>query len=118
MPMARWYGLSITQQRILKRQERKKNKVIPGWNIYCKEKYKMTRIPFLAWLSHGKIRNGVLFENIKTTRKIFVIASKYCKRNENVIRNNILAESVRSKTGSVFRWKLYKESYCNFTEDV
>ena len=52
----------------------KKFEVIPGWNTYCKEKYKMARIAFLAWLSHGKIRNGVLFENRKTIRKIFVNA--------------------------------------------
>ena len=67
----------------------------------------MASIVFLAWLSHGKIRNSVLFENMKTTNKIFVNALKYCERNENVIRNNILSESLSSKNMFCF-WKEIK----------
>ena len=63
-------------------------KPVPGWNDFCKEKYKTARQAFLSRLSSGKVRSTNLYENMKSTKKIFVNALKFCKYNENMIRSN------------------------------
>ena len=77
---------------------------VPGLNDFCKDKYKAAREAFLEWLNHGKIRSGVLYDTMRYTRKLFVNALKYFRYPENDIRNNKLAESMRSKNMLKF-WK-------------
>ena len=71
--------------------------MIPGWNNYCKEKYRLTGEAFLTWLTYGKIRSGPIFVDMKATRKDFVQSLKFCKSIENLIRNNNLVNALRSK---------------------
>ena len=77
---------------------------VPGWNQYCKELHAEARSSFLIWLRHGKIRYGSEYEQMKSTRKDFVNALKYCKENETKIRNDNLARSVREKNVKEF-WR-------------
>jgi len=72
----------------------KKFKPVPGWNAYCKNKYKMSRSDFLNWIEHGKPRVGYIFEKMKESRKIFVKALNFCKRNRETISNNIIVEII------------------------
>ena len=51
---------------------------VPGWNQYCKELHAEARSSFLIWLRQGKIRYGSEYEQMKSTRKDFVNALKYC----------------------------------------
>ena len=85
---------------------------VPGWNDFCKDKYKAAREAFLVWLNHGKIRSGALYDTMRYTRKVFVNALKYCRHHENDIRNNKLAESMRSKNMLKF-WKTVRNQANN-----
>ena len=64
------------------------------------------------WLNHGKIRSGVLYDTMRHTRKLFVNALKYRRYNENNMRNNKLAESMRSKNMLQF-WKTVRNQANN-----
>ena len=48
-------------------------KPVPGWNDFCKEKYKTARQAFLSWLSSGRVRSNNFYENMKSTRKNFLL---------------------------------------------
>ena len=85
---------------------------VPGWNDFCKDKYKSAREAFLVWLNQGKIRSGALYDTMRYTRKVFVNALKYCRYHENDIRNNKLAESMRSKNMLKF-WKTVRNQANN-----
>ena len=85
---------------------------VPVWNDFCKDKYKAARVAFLVWLNHGKIRSGALYDTMRYTRKVFVNALKYCRYHENDIRNNKLAESMRSKNVLQF-WKTVRSQANN-----
>ena len=81
--------------------------VVPGWNKFCKNKYRIARDHFLKWLREGKIRYGPLYEQMKCSRKVFVNALNYCKRNKN-ISNALLANSLNNKNYVQF-WKEVKK---------
>ena len=68
----------------------KKFRVVPGWNDFCKTKYKDARTAFLKWVQLGKIRSGIYYENMKNTRENFREALKYCRKNEQEIRDKKL----------------------------
>jgi hypothetical protein len=84
------------------------NKIIPGWNVYCREVHATARQAFLAWVRNGRIRNGVLYDNMKTTRQVFKEQLEICKRNENDIKKQKLVESFRIKNKTNF-WKDVKK---------
>ena len=77
---------------------------VPGWNIYCRTKYKCAREAFMKWLRCGKIRFGQFYDEMKLTRKSFIAALKYCKRNREKISNDALASSFYGKDVNTF-WK-------------
>ena len=81
-----------------------KVKIIPGWNNYCKEKYRLAREAFLTWLIYLKIRSGSIFVDMKATRKDFAQSLRICKSNEKLIRNNNLVNALQSKNMYQF-WK-------------
>ena len=58
----------------------------------------------LDWHTGGKLRSGILFENMKTTRGRFKSALKYCISHELEIRRIKLIESFKSKNKIKF-WK-------------
>ena len=60
-----------------------KHKIIPGWNINVKQLYSVSRSKYLLWLYNGKPRNGILFDDMKSSRSEFKKALKDCKLNEN-----------------------------------
>ena len=95
------FHISTKEFRINRSQ---KVKMIPGWNNYRKEKYRLAREAFLTWLSYGKIRSGPIFADMKATRKDFVQSLRFCKSNENLMRNNNLVNALLSKNMYQF-WK-------------
>ena len=46
-------------------------KVVPGWILYCQDLYKKSRECFLKWHNGGRIRSDIIFENMKSSRKVF-----------------------------------------------
>ena len=66
---------------------------VPGWNEHCKDLHEKARQAFVAWRISGKLRCGQLYNEMKTTRKNFTSGLKYCKRNEQKIKETLVAES-------------------------
>ena len=79
-----------------------KFKRVPGWNDHCKDKYRIARDAFLVWLRAGRIRSGILYEDMKATRAIFVRALNYSKNNERMIRCEKLALHLKNKNVNQF----------------
>ena len=64
----------------------------------------MARDAMMRWKDGGKVRSGMLFDDMKTARKNFVNALNYCKKHKNDIAKRIIAEKYKSKNGKEF-WK-------------
>ena len=79
-------------------------KPIPGWNEHCAQKYNCAKEALLAWIHNGKSRQGFFYENMVNTRKLFKNALKYCKYNQQQLRDEKLATNVLKKNPSAF-WK-------------
>ena len=84
----------------------KKNyfKVIPGWNRRVKYYHNHARSKYLVWLSMGKIRNGIEFDEMRDSRTAFKNALNACKVNKNVERPLSIKEKFENKSMSSF-WK-------------
>ena len=81
----------------------KKHRVI-GWNRFCKDLYILTREKYLRWHNNGRIRHGIMFEEMKSARYNFKKALKYCRDNEMKIRkDNLLSKFNRGN--KVEFWK-------------
>lgn len=85
----------------------RKFKPVPGWNEYCKLKYTAARDAFVMWKDSGKLRTGILFDNMLLTRKQFKCSLKYCRDNEQNIRDKKLASAMTSNNMYEF-WKEVK----------
>ena len=74
-------------------------KKLPGWNEYCRDLYDNASDKFLLWKSLGKVRNGLIFEDMKQSRARFRAALKFIKNNEMRIRkqNLVLAANLSRK---------------------
>ena len=83
-------------------------KVVPGWNVHCRELHAIARSKFLIWKDTGKLRAGPDYENMKNSRAEFKNALNRCKANENEIRRENLAKSFALKDKSCF-WKDVKK---------
>ena len=89
----------------------KKFKPVPGWNDFCRDKFKIARESFLKWVVEGKPRVGSSYNEMNETRKSFRYSLKYCKYNEEQIkiqkltcdvlknRPKIFWQEVKSRTG-------------------
>ena len=86
----------------------KKIQPVPGWNDHCKDLNRNAHCHVLSWLSTGKCRYGPEFEGMKGSRKLFVYALKFCKRNENKIRDSNLVRKFNCGKGAEF-WKEVKK---------
>ena len=77
-------------------------KVVPGWNLYCQDLYKKSRECFLKGHNSGRIRSGIIFENMKSSRKFFKNALNYVSKNEINIRKQALLEKFRCSNKNIF----------------
>ena len=82
----------------------RKNKFMPviGWNTHCRVKYQEAREALIEWIADGKVRSGDKFELTKATRKVFVNALNYFKKNSDKISNEIIANKYKSKDCKAF----------------
>ena len=77
-------------------------KCVPGWNDHVKYFYNKARECFKIWKENGKLRSGNDYLNMKQTRTEFKHVFNECKRNEEQIRNNKMAESLIDKNSKEF----------------
>ena len=88
-------------------QSKNSFRIVPGWNDQCKILYHDARERYFEWMSHGKIRSGLLFEDMKTSRALFKNALKNCRDNEKNIRKEKMLESFYTDDRKTF-WKNVK----------
>ena len=88
------------------KKSKSKCKVVPGWNQYVKENYNKARLDFLIWKDGGKIIGDRTHGDMINSRKQFKSALKFCKRNENKIRDECLAENLKNKNIKSFWQKV------------
>ena len=90
-----------------RKKVKRKNKVVPGWNDYCKDVHKIARTSFLEWRAAGKPRSGHSLEIMKNTRLNFKNALQNCKNNEINLRNSKVKQCFAQKSRTAF-WKELK----------
>ena len=73
-------SISIASLSLPHRNRFNNDKKIVGWNKYCKDLYAEARYHYMLWHDGGKIRDGQLFENMKSSRALFKNALKFCKK--------------------------------------
>ena len=66
--------------------------------------YRVARDKFLKWHGGGKIRSGLLFEEMKIARKEFKSALNYCRKNQTRIKKENLLQKFSLMNKSRF-WK-------------
>jgi hypothetical protein len=86
--------LNKASEALIKKGKSNQFKAVPGWNNYVKQNYSLARCKFLAWKEGGKPQCGQLLDEMKDSRKIFRQALRFCKTNENKIRNDRMVESL------------------------
>ena len=77
-------------------------KTIPGWNIFVKQKKKIANFWYKIWVENGRPNQGDITTMMKEAKKEYHYAIRFCKRNENEIRNTRLAESLQSNKSRNF----------------
>ena len=79
-----------------------KIKIVPGWNQYCKEFHAVAREAYMVWHNAGRIRSGFIFENMKSTRREFKRALKFCRINKLQIQKDILLSKFKMRNKNSF----------------
>jgi len=77
---------------------------VAGWNDVVRDKHDAARAAFLDWVAVGKPRQGPVFILMNKTRASFKLAVRYCRQHEDMIRADILANSIVDKEYRAF-WK-------------
>ena len=93
---------------------RNKNKCIPGWNKYVKVYYDKARLCFLDWKYKGRIKNSLEHAAMIDARKNFKSALNYCRKNENKVTNEILANKLKTKNFKAF-WSNVRKNKKTFS---
>jgi hypothetical protein len=81
---------------------------VAGWNDLVTDKHDAARQAFLDWVSAGKPRTGYICEIMKRSRAQFKLALRYCKNNDEVLRNDALAKSYLADKSQF--WKKVKNA--------
>ena len=83
-------------------------KIVPGWNEHCKDLYNKSKDLFNLWITIGRPRHGMIFEDMKDARIAFRRAMNYCKSNEVKLRKDKFIKSFNGKDKRNF-WKDVKK---------
>ena len=94
--------LQATEEYVIRVKE--KFKIVPGWNDYLKDLHALARKYFLEWMGKGKPLNGIHILNMKQSRSQFKSALDQCKRDEEKIRNEKMAQNYKNKKYKEF-WR-------------
>ena len=89
-----------------KKSAKTKAKCIPGWNELVKPQRQDSLFWFNLWKQAGKPKQGVLYENVKESKRQYFYAIRRCKRKERFTRYEKMAEAI------------YENKSRNFFEEV
>ena len=82
----------------------KQNRVIPGWNDHVAELHVNARDCYLIWRNNSKPRHGLEYEDKKLTRDRFKLALRECRRNEELMKADAMANKLKHNDCAGF-WK-------------
>ncbi|KAG7301095.1 hypothetical protein JYU34_015495 [Plutella xylostella] len=82
----------------------KKKQQVIGWNYHVKNSHSLAKIAHNAWIFYGCPSSGPFYNNMNNTRKEFKNKLKWCQRNEDKIKMDIIAFSRHNKDFGKF-WK-------------
>ena len=85
-------------------------KQIPGWNDYIKPFYIEARNKFFIWRNSGRPLNCNSHYEMIESRKTFKKKLKYCRKHENEIKNEKIAESLHNNDSKGF-WNKVKSKF-------
>ena len=78
--------------------------IVPGFNKYLKELHYEARAHYLNWRNAGRPRTGESHSDMRVSRLRFKYAYLQCRANEDMMRADALAYSLKSKDSTSF-WK-------------
>jgi hypothetical protein len=84
--------------------DQRREHVVPGWNEWVADAHATARNAYVVWRNAGKPRHGAAFDDMRTTRRIFKIAMRRCRSQEETLREEALARSLSQKDCKGF-WK-------------
>lgn len=64
---------------------------VVGWNEHVSDAHREARIKFQNWIFYGKPLEGIIYTEMRESRKFFKNKLKWCKNNEEQIKMNIIA---------------------------
>ena len=70
--------ITLASKHMRKEYSSQKFKKIVGWNDYVQDFHNVARTNFLSWIDNGRPRCGVIFDNMKESRKQFKKALDFC----------------------------------------
>ena len=73
----------------------KQNWVMPGWNDHVAELHVNARDCYLIWRNNSKPRHGLEYEDKKLTRARFKLALRECRRNEELMKADAMANKLK-----------------------
>ena len=81
-----------------------KDFIVPGFNEHLKELHCEARAQYLTWRNAGRPRTGESHSDMRVSRLRFKYAFRQCRANEDMMRADALAHSLKSKDSTSF-WK-------------
>lgn len=102
--------VKVIQEAAIKsaRPKRKNCRKVIGWNYHVKDSHRAARLYFSCWVMAGKPPKGEIFNKMRNSRSEFKNKVKWCQKNEEMIKINILATHRRSNNFSKF-WNATKK---------
>ena len=83
--------------------------IIPGWNEIVRGKHQLARDAFYTWVISGRPRQGPELCVMKNSRAQFKLALRYCKKNIDMLRADLYADSLADKDYNKF-WNHIKKT--------
>ena len=76
--------------------------IVPGFNEHLKELHDQARQCYLSWRSIGRPRTGDVHNDMRVSRLRFKYALRQCRSNEEMMRADALALSLKNKNSTSF----------------
>lgn len=67
-------------------------KQLAGWNYYVRESHQNARLKFQVWLNSNKPNHGNMYDEMCCARRKFKSALKWCQKNQERIKMNIITK--------------------------
>lgn len=65
---------------------------LAGWNRHVGGAHRMARLRLKEWILCGRPKSGIVYEEMRESRKVFKSRLKWCQNNQDQLRMDALAE--------------------------